>query len=284
MSARDAYLSVKFHPRSDPSHCSLATKISPARKKRRSQARPQGTVQPARAPADPIPWWRSTWLIAAVGAVLLYLAFPPANLWLLAWVAPVPWVLLARLEKLPERRPYPLLYLVGAAHWLVLLQWVRLGHWAAYFGWFALTLYLACYLPLFVGLTRVAHIRLRVPMLVAAPAIWVGLEALRGWLFTGLAIALLGHTQIHQLHLVQISDLGGAYLVSFLVMVVATAIAESISASGIQSPEHEMRAPCVSLVAAAAGRLSLVGDAGLRTLASWTRPVRPTRHPPPAWR
>ena len=101
----------------------------------------------ARAETNSRPWWQSTFAIAAVGALLLYLAFPPVNFWPLAWVALVPWLLLVRLEKLPGRRPYAQLYLVGALHWLVLLEWVRRGHWAAHFGWIALTLYLACYLP-----------------------------------------------------------------------------------------------------------------------------------------
>ena len=190
--------------------------------------------------------------------MLLYLAFPPANLWLLAYVAPAAWVLLTRMERLPGHRPYTQLYLVGGLHWLVLLQWVRLGHWAAYFGWFALTLYLACYLPAFVGLTRVAHRRFRVPLIVAAPTIWVGLEALRGWLFTGLAIAFLGHTQIHSLQVVQISDLGGAYLVSFLVMLVASALAELIplqkivSADAQHSPTRWWPLPVAALAVLAA--------------------------------
>ena len=214
----------------------------PKKKKRQAQGVASAEAITAEARLQP-PWYATTFAIAVAGAVLLYLAFPPVNWWPLAWIAPVPWLLLARLGKLPGRRPYGQLYLVGFVHWLVLLQWVRLGHWAAYFGWFALSLYLACYVPLFIGLTRAATHRLRVPLFVSAPIIWVGLETIRGWLFTGLSIALLGHTQIHFLHVVQISDLGGAYLVSFLVMLVAAAVAEAVpltsltKEAGRESPE-----------------------------------------------
>jgi apolipoprotein N-acyltransferase len=86
-------------------------------------------------------------------------------------------------------------------------------------------LYLAAYLPAFVCLTRIATRQLRVPLVLAAPVIWVGLECLQGWLLTGFSMAVLGHTQIHWLPLVQISDLAGAYAVSFVVMFVAAAIA-----------------------------------------------------------
>ena len=137
-------------------------------------------------------------------------------------------ILLARADSLPSRRPYRWLYLAGLLHWLALVQWVRLGHWAAHFGWLALALYLACYLPLFIWLSRLAMQRFRMPIIIAAPVIWVGLECLRGWLLTGFSMALLGHTQIHWLQVVQISDLAGAYAVSFLVMIVAAAVAQLI--------------------------------------------------------
>jgi len=151
---------------------------------------------------------------------------------LLAWVATVPWLLLVRMERLPGRRPYRMLYLAGLVHWLMLVQWVRLGHWAAHFGWIALTLCLAAYLPAFIWLTRTAMGRLRIPLIVAAPTIWVGLEVLRGWLLTGFSMALLAHTQVEWLGMIQISDLAGAYTVSFVVMFITACITQMIPRRG----------------------------------------------------
>ena len=192
---------------------------------------PQRDEQSAEVSTQGARWYASTFALAMCGALLLYLAFPPVAWWPLAWVAPVPWLLLIRAERMSSGRPYRWLYLVGLLHWLALVQWVRLGHWAAHFGWIALSLYLACYLPLLICLTRVAMRRFRVPLVIAAPVIWVGLECLRGWLLTGFSMALLGHTQIHWLQMVQISDLVGAYGVSFLLMFVAAALAEVIPLS-----------------------------------------------------
>ena len=138
-----------------------------------------------------MPWYRSTLAIALFGGVLIYASFPPLNLWPLAWVATVPWLLLVQAEKLPGRRPYAVLYFAGFVHWLVLVQWMRLGHWAAHFGLLAGSLYLAAYLPAFIGSSRIAVHRLRVPLVIAAPVVWVGLECLRGWLLTGFSMALL---------------------------------------------------------------------------------------------
>ena len=59
------------------------------------------------------------------------------------------------------------------------LHWLRLPHRATSFGWVALSFYFAFYLPVFVGLSRVAVHRLRVPVILAAPVVWTGLELAR---------------------------------------------------------------------------------------------------------
>jgi apolipoprotein N-acyltransferase len=171
---------------------------------------------------------RRMWGLSLAGAFLLWAAFPPWGWSLLAWVAPVPWFMLAGDEKLAARRPYGVLWAVGFLHWLLLLQGVRLAHWATYFGWVALAAYLAIYLPLFFAVTRTAVHRLNVPLIVAAPVAWTGLEFARGYVATGFSLALLGHTQVKWTPLIQISDLLGAYGVSFLVALIAACLASCI--------------------------------------------------------
>jgi len=163
----------------------------------------------------------ATFWTATAGGVLLWLAFPPAGLWPLAFAAPAFWLRLVRRATLAGRAPYRQLYLAGLVHWLLLIQWMRLPHWSASFGWLALSAYLAAYLPVFIAVTRVAVRRLGVPSIVAAPVVWTGLELARGHLLTGFSLALLGHSQVAWIALIQLSDLAGAYGVSFLVMLVA---------------------------------------------------------------
>ncbi len=170
-------------------------------------------------------WLRSTFGIALVGSLLYWAALPPLALGPLGWIAPVPWLLLVRAEAMPGRRPYRALWLAGLVLWLSALHWLRLPHPATSLGWVALSAYLACYLPVFVGLSRVAVHRLRVPLWLAAPIAWTGLELARAHLLTGFLMASLSHTQVHWPAVIQLSDLVGQYGVDFLMMLVAASVA-----------------------------------------------------------
>jgi apolipoprotein N-acyltransferase len=97
-----------------------------------------------------------TLLLGAVGALLLYAALPPLDLWPLAWIAPVPWILLIRQKELVGPKPYFALWLVGFGLWLATLHWIRLPFWALYFCWPLLAGYFAFYVPVLIGLCRIA--------------------------------------------------------------------------------------------------------------------------------
>jgi apolipoprotein N-acyltransferase len=168
----------------------------------------------------------------------------------LAWIAPVWWVLLIRRRELPGRRPYRAVWLAGFVFWLLAYHWLRLPHWATTFGWIALAFYLSFYLPVFVGLSRVAVHRLRVPLIVAAPVVWTGLELARAHLLGGITMASLGHTQYRWLAMIQVSDLGGAFAVSFLVMFAAACLARWIPWEG--RPRADAAIVALVLVLAAA--------------------------------
>src|SRR5262245_9936595 len=177
-------------------------------------------------PAAKRPRVVSTTLVAGlVGALLLWAAFPPLNLPWLAWIAPAPWLWLARWPRLPGWRPYVVLWLCGFVHWLLMLEGIRLAHPALYAGWIALAAYLGVYLPVFVGLTRVAVHRLSISVVIAAPIVWVGLELARGYVITGFSMGLLAHTQTEFPALIQVSDLAGGYTLSFVIMLVAACVA-----------------------------------------------------------
>lgn len=173
---------------------------------------------------QPVRWWQGTLAIALVGSVLLWLAFPPVNWWPLAWVAPVPWLMLVRMKELPGRRPHRALWFAGFAFWMGALHWLRLPYWATSFGWVALSIYLGLYLPLFVVLARRAVHGWGLSLVWVAPVIWTSLELVRGHLLGGFLMAAVGHTQSQWLEMIQISDLGGGYAVTFLVMFVAACL------------------------------------------------------------
>lgn len=173
-------------------------------------------------------WLQTTLGLGLLGSLLMYLALPPCNLWPLAWVAPVPWLLLCRQVALAGRRPYRALWVAGFMFWMGAIHWLRLPHWLTYFGWVALSFYLAFYIPVFVGLVRVAVHRLGISIVLAAPLIWTGLELAKGHLLGGFTMGSLEHTQIRWLTMIQGADIVGGYGIGGLMMFAAACLARMI--------------------------------------------------------
>lgn len=180
-----------------------------------------------RTPANTLSIW-----ITVAGSLLAYAAFPPIDQWFLAWIAPVLWLLVIRQRELEGKRPYLILWLAGFAFWFPVLHWLRLPDPVTIIGWFALSIYLACYLPLAVAISRVAVHRLGVPLILAAPIVWTGLELAQSHLLTGFNMASLAHSQWRWLPLIQIADLGGGYAVTFLLIFVAACITTMLPVDG----------------------------------------------------
>ncbi len=191
----------------------------------RKSARPDPSTAALSAVAGAPAWYRTTLAQALAGSLLMWASLPPVGCWLLAWIAPVPWLLLARQKKLSGRRPYAAIWLAGFLFWLGVLHWLRLPHWATSFGWVALSFYLAFYVPLFVGLTRVAVQRLGLSLIVAAPVVWMGLELARAHLMGGFTMGSLEHSQYRWLAVIQIADLFGEYGVCAVIILVAACVA-----------------------------------------------------------
>lgn len=145
---------------------------------------------------------------------------------------PVGFVLLLLAVRMAQRHLYVVLWLVGFSFWLAAVHWLRFPHWATGFGWLALSFYFAFYLPVFIAVSRAAVHRLRVPAILAAPIVWTALELARAHLLTGMTMASLGHTQYRWIELIQVSDLTGAFGVSFLVMFVAACLAQMAPCNG----------------------------------------------------
>ncbi|MBX7164991.1 MAG: apolipoprotein N-acyltransferase [Pirellulales bacterium] len=223
-----------------------------------------------RASARSLPWWRSgAWRSTAVlgltGSALAALSLPPAALAPLAWIAPIPWLLLVAQAQLTGRRPYAMLWLCGFLWWFAVLHFLRLPHPATVVGWFAMSAYLAFYLPGFVALARSAVHRWRVPLVIAAPVVWVGLELFRSHFLTGFSMAQWGHTQWRWIELIQIADLAGGYAVSGLLIFVAACLTVAVTAL-------PRRAGLVPLAMAAVAVGTTLGYGYWRTANVATRP------------
>lgn len=172
-----------------------------------------------------LPGPRMLWVIGAglLSGLLLRLSFPVPGLWLLAWVALAPWFVVVREGRGRDA-------LVGSAVTGLVASGLGLS-WQYIVtpgGGAGLTAYVASYFLLFAWLARMA-MRLRVPFVLAAPVLWVGCEYLRSFFLTGFPWLFVGHTQLPFLWLVQMSDLFGAYAVSFLVVAANAWVADFVA-------------------------------------------------------
>ncbi len=163
-------------------------------------------------------------LPAVASSLALWAAFAPLNMSLLAWLAPVGWLLLAEREAPLGRRGYFFLWIAGCLFWLLILHGIRLAFWPLIFGWILLSLYLAVYIPLFVGATRILRHQWQLPLVCAAPVGWVGMELIRSYLFTGFAGNTLAHSQAHWPMVIQLADQLGTGGVSMVMIMVSAAV------------------------------------------------------------
>ena len=200
---------------------------------------------------------RRVWLLAVAGAATMFLVQPPADLWWLAWLAPLPWLTLVTTDRLDGPRPWLAIWIGGFLHWLFTIHWLRLPHPATSIGWVALAAYLACYVPLFIwAARRLMHGR-GWPLVPAAAFAWMACEQLRGAVLGGFTFGMLGHTQWRWITLIQISDVCGAVGVSGLVMAVAAALATVRRGSPRRETFAAAGAAAALLVALAYGTLRL---------------------------
>jgi apolipoprotein N-acyltransferase len=202
---------------------------------------------------------RPTFFVALSSLTMLWLSFPPVGWWWLAWLAPVPliWLILspepakavsrhsAPSEKasagkytsiqdspvwipslLGKRKGfYPMLYAAGLAYWLATFYFIPFPHPALWFGWLAISAYMAIYTPLVVGCSRILVHRYRIPAVIAVPVVWTGFEWFRSNFATGMALVSLSHSQFRQTYLIQVADFSGAYTLTFAMIGFATALA-----------------------------------------------------------
>ena len=153
-------------------------------------------------------------------SVVLYLLAIPAvfcwevNLWPLVFFVPAIWARLVRSETFMQSRfRYTKVYLCSLIFWLTTTFWVCFPHPLTSLGWIALSTYLACYLPIFIAVSRRLTRRHSLPIWLVCPIVWVCVEWLRNHVFGGMSLAALEHSFYKVPLLIQTADLGGQYLV-----------------------------------------------------------------------
>lgn len=162
--------------------------------------------------------------IGLVAAFALWLSFPPVGWSWLGWLATVPWAGLVIRRQLPGKRPYWQLWWAGWMYWLATFYFIPLPHPALWLGWLTLAGYLAIYTPLLVGIARVLVWQWKLPVWIGFPVAFTGLEWIRCHFATGMAMACLSHSQYRHPLLIQVADIGGAYMLTFLMTLFAAGL------------------------------------------------------------
>ncbi|OLD64711.1 MAG: apolipoprotein N-acyltransferase [Acidobacteria bacterium 13_1_40CM_2_68_5] len=167
--------------------------------------------------------WRGP-MLAGLSGLLLALAYPLADLGVVAFLALVPFLL--SLEETSRGGALARGYACGGVFFPALLYWIP-GVMETYGGlpvavsWLILALlafYLATYFALFAWLIAASWRRFGPLALVSAPVGWVALELARGRFLTGFPWGLLGYSQYRNASILQVAAWGGIYAVSWLVM------------------------------------------------------------------
>lgn len=188
-------------------------------------------------------WTRSLLLPGIVSAGLLFACYFPLAWGWLGWVALVPLLLLAR-SQASAWRIYVYGGYAGLAFFWPALEWMRVADFRMYGTWAMLSTYCALYFPAALFLIRRLDRGTVLPLIVSVPIVWTALEFIRSFLLTGFAWYYLGHTQHQFLPVIQISDLAGAYAVTFVLAAVNAWLFEALySLEAVRSVLHFAEEP-----------------------------------------
>ena len=172
--------------------------------------------------------------LALLSALLLVACIPKIDWWPLAWVAFVP-VMVALHDQVRTgsmRRVYAITLTfgffagVGKVYWITetVMSYGGLNIALGLFSMAAVALLLALYTFAFcIFVARADWLHFAFPFLAAA--LWVALEYIQTYLFTGFPWELLGYSQYRVLPIIQISRYTGVYGVGFMVMLVNATLA-----------------------------------------------------------
>lgn len=175
-------------------------------------------------PGPPLPL---ALLLAALGGLFGYLAFPPVGVWPLAFLAPIP-LLVALRDARPARGAF-----LGAVYGVVAfglsLSWIHLFGTLA---WTALVVLTASSTALFGALLPAVRLPGR-PLLSAAgaAALWTSIDWARGlWPLGGFTWGSLGVSQVSNTATVRLAVVAGVWGVTFVVAAVAALLAVALRA------------------------------------------------------
>jgi len=200
---------------------------------------------------------RITGLLAgAVSGLVGAIAYPPADLWFLAWVALVP--LFLRVRATDGRKTVFPFIAFALVHFSTVLYWLSPVITPIGVIILAALIWLVFFLPM--SLVIGFLVRRGTPLTIVAPLAWVAFDWLRTWLFSGFPWLFLAHSQADRTALIQVSDVTGASGVTALIVLVNAALAALV----IEFRKGTPRRALAPVVAAAACLFLVLGYGAVR--------------------
>lgn len=168
----------------------------------------------------------SKFIPAVISAILVVLSFPKTELYLLMWVALIPFFM--SIVKCEPKTAFKQGFVFGLFYFFGTLWWIShsITHYGGFnivFGLFLILVlcgYLSLYPAIFSYLTSMYIKKTKLPFSFIAPVLWVSLDYLKTYLLTGFPWNSLGYSQYKFLPIIQISDITGVYGVTFLIVAV----------------------------------------------------------------
>ena len=193
---------------------------------------------------------------------MLFLCFPPAGWWPLAWVALVPWLVSARMSS---RLGTALgSWLGGVVFFGALLYWLYL------FGvsvWVMVAVLLGVVMMVWGLLARWVGRLAWAPRMVGTAAVWCGVEWARGLGQYGFTWGWLAYSQSPSLPVLSVAKFAGGLGLSFVIVLCNAAVAEAVVGILRRS------SPGVAVARGLVGAVVVVGCVGGAYLLAKSRPV-----------
>ncbi|HHO48522.1 MAG TPA: apolipoprotein N-acyltransferase [Desulfobacteraceae bacterium] len=204
-------------------------------------------------------------------AIILAAAMPGRlGWWPLLFVALVPLLLIVSRRGAVQSTAAGMLagflYHVCLLYWIVIVlgRYGGLPPWLSVPALLLLAVYMGVYMAVFAGLLAFFKERCgpsrEMAALYLAPVLWVGLDWLRGVLFSGFPWMDLGYGLASAPRLVQAADLGGHHLISFCLVLVNVLLVQALTLGGTR---RRPAAGEATAVIAALSLLLLVGGYSL---------------------
>ena len=178
-------------------------------------------------------------LLCLASAVLLVLAFPKTDIWIFSWIGLIPFMyaLEGKSPAAAFRTGYfcGILFFAGTLYWFIhMAASAGIPGFLSFLAVVFIVLYLAVYFGLFAFLCCYFSSKTTLEKLFLYPSLWVALEFIRDWLFTGFGWLCLGYSQYKILPLIQIADMTGVFGVSFLIVMVNYVLKEALSTRAVR--------------------------------------------------